>query len=183
MIDAIGKSRNKPCSLGSYYYPLMPGIRVKPWNRVDGPIYSLSTTAEGKGNLNICSYVTPISMKPKRFIIGVYKDTKTLENLEKNPIGLLNYLAQDQASHITLLGKKSGHSTDKVAKLGEKIEHVGDGLYMLKGAIATLRLRFMERMDCGDHWAWLAHVDSYENLREAPPLTLEELKRLKLILA
>ena len=60
----------------------MPGIRVKPWNRVDGPIYSLATTAEGKGNLNICSYVTPIAMKPKRFIIGVYKDTKTLANLE-----------------------------------------------------------------------------------------------------
>jgi flavin reductase (DIM6/NTAB) family NADH-FMN oxidoreductase RutF len=54
---------------------------------------------------------------------------------------------------------------------------------MLKGAIATLRLRFMERMDCGDHWAWLAHVDSYENLRDAPALTLDELKRLKLILA
>ena len=78
----------------------MPGIRVKPWNRVDGPIYSLATTANGKGNLNICSYVTPISMKPKRFIIGVYKDTKTLANLEANPIGLLNYLAQDQANHI-----------------------------------------------------------------------------------
>jgi hypothetical protein len=29
----------------------------------------------------------------------------------------------------------------------------------------------------------LAHVESYENLREAPPLTLDELKRLKLILA
>ena len=29
----------------------MPGIRVKPWNRVDGPIYSLATTAKGKGNL------------------------------------------------------------------------------------------------------------------------------------
>ncbi|MEN9653372.1 MAG: hypothetical protein RL303_1092, partial [Verrucomicrobiota bacterium] len=56
----------------------MPGIRVKPWNRVDGPIFSLATTAHGKGNLNICSYVTPISMKPKRFIIGVYKETKTL---------------------------------------------------------------------------------------------------------
>jgi flavin reductase (DIM6/NTAB) family NADH-FMN oxidoreductase RutF len=162
---------------------LMPGIRIKPWNRVDGPIYSLATTAHGKGNLNICSYVTPIAMKPKRFIIGVYKDTKTLDNLEANPIGLLNYLAKDQAGHVTLLGKKSGHSTDKIAKLGEKIEHVGEGLYLLKGAIATLRLRFMERMDCGDHWAWLAHVDSYENLREARPLTLDELKRLKLILA
>jgi flavin reductase (DIM6/NTAB) family NADH-FMN oxidoreductase RutF len=122
-------------------------------------------------------------MKPKRFIIGVYKDTKTLANLEANPIGLLNFMAKDQADHIRLLGKKSGHSIDKIAKLGDKIEHVGDGLFLLKGAIATLRLRFLERMDCGDHWAWLAHVDSYENLREAPPLTLEELKRQKLILA
>lgn len=160
----------------------MPGIRVKPWNRVDGPIYSLATTAGGKGNFNICSYVTPIAMKPKRFIVGVYKDTKTLANLEANPIGLLNYLAQDQANHIKLLGKKSGHTVDKVAQLGSQVEHVGDGLYKLKGAIATLRLRFLDRLDCGDHWAWLAHVDSYENLREAPALTLEELKRQKLIL-
>ena len=82
-----------------------------------------------------------------------------------------------------VLGKKSGNSTDKITQLGNQIEHVGDGLFMLKGSIATLRLRFMERLDCGDHWAWLAHVDSYENLREAPPLTIEELKRLKLILA
>jgi flavin reductase (DIM6/NTAB) family NADH-FMN oxidoreductase RutF len=149
----------------------MPGIRVKPWNRVDGPIYSLATTANGKGNLNICSYVTPISMKPKRFIIGVYKDTKTLANLEINPIGLLNYMAKDQANHI------------KLTQLGDQIEHVGEGLFMLKGSIATLRLKFMERLDCGDHWAWLAHVESYENLREAPPLTLDELKKLKLILA
>ena len=161
----------------------MPGIRVKPWNRVDGPIYSLATTAGGKGNFNICSYVTPISMKPKRFIIGVYKDTKTLANLELNPVGLLNYMAKDQANHIKLLGKKSGNSTDKITQLGNQIEHVGDGLFMLKGSIATLRLKFMERMDCGDHWAWLAHVESYENLREAPPLMLEELKKLKLILA
>ena len=51
---------------------IMKKIRVKPWNRVDGPIYSLSTAAHGKGNLNICSYVTPISMKPKRYIVGVY---------------------------------------------------------------------------------------------------------------
>ena len=111
----------------------MPGIRVKPWNRVDGPIYSLATTADGKGNLNICSYVTPIAMKPKRFIIGVYKDTKTLANLEANPIGLLNYMAKDQANHIKLLGKKSGHSTDKIAQLGDQIEHVGEGLFHAQG--------------------------------------------------
>ncbi|MGA0133792.1 MAG: flavin reductase family protein [Opitutales bacterium] len=161
----------------------MPGIRIKPWNRVDNPVFSLSTTADGRGNLNICSYVTSISMKPKRFIVGVYKGTRTLANLEANPVGLLNYLAQDQADLVKLLGKKSGHVVDKIARLVDQVEHAGDGLYRLKGVLAVLRLRFMERMDCGDHWAWLAHLESYENLREAPGLTLEELRRKKLILA
>ena len=186
MAEGAGMDRTKtePIAQTRVYkkIPRMPGIRVKPWNRVDGPIYSLATSAGGKGNLNICSYVTPIAMKPKRFIVGVYKDTKTLANLEANPIGLLNYLAEDQASLIKLLGKKSGHNVDKVAHLGSQIEHVGDGLYKLRGALAILRLKFLERIDCGDHWAWLAHVESYENLREAPVLTLEELKRQKLIL-
>lgn len=161
----------------------MPGIRIKPWNRVDGPVYSLSTTHAGRGNLNICSYVTPISMKPKRFIIGVYKDTKTLENLEANPIGLLNYLSDKDAKLVNLLGKKTGHKVDKVKALGDRIEHAGEGLYKVVGSLAILRLNFMERMDCGDHWAWLAEVDKYENLANGKFLTLEELKRQKLILA
>jgi len=161
----------------------MSGIRIKPWNRVDSPVYSLATSHQGKGNLNICSYVTPISMKPKGFIIGVYKDTKTLANLEANPVGLLNYLAEDQAKHVKLLGKKTGFNVDKIAQLKQDVEFVSDGLFRIKGAIAVVHLRFRERLDCGDHWAWFAEVDSYENLREAPPLTLSELKRLKIILA
>ena len=57
------KGGNRLRKRGLYYrLPRMPGIRVKPWNRVDGPIYSLATTAAGKGNFNICSYVTPIAM-------------------------------------------------------------------------------------------------------------------------
>ena len=161
----------------------MSGIRTKPWNRVDAPVYSLATTHQGKGNLNICSYVTPISLKPKGFIVGVYKDTKTLANLEGNPIGLLNYMAIDQAHHVKLLGKKTGFNTDKIAQLKKDVEFVSDGLFRLKGSIAVVRLKFLERMDCGDHWAWFAQVDSYENLREAEPLMLSELKRQKIILA
>lgn len=161
----------------------MHKIRVKPWNRVDGPVYSLSTTHAGRGNLNICSYVTPISLKPKRFIIGVYKHTKTLENLEANPVGLLNYLSADHADLIALLGKKTGHKVDKVKALGDRLEHASDGLYKIVGSLAVLHLMFLQRIDCGDHWAWLADVDKYENIAAGKFLTLDELKRKKIILA
>lgn len=159
------------------------GIRVKPWNRVDSQVYTLATSNNGKGNLNICTYVTPIAMKPKLFIVGVYKGTKSLENLESNPNGLLQYMAQDQWQHVRLLGKKTGFAVDKISILGEKVEHTADGLFRLKGVIAALHLKFLERIDAGDHWAWLASVEAYENLREAEPLTFNELKRRKVILA
>lgn len=158
------------------------GIRVKPWNRVDAQVYTLATSDGSKGNLNLCTYVTPVSMKPKRFIIGVYKGTKTLENLEKNPVGILQYMAADQWEHVKLLGKKTGFTVDKIAALGSEVEHVSGGLFRLKGVLALLHLRFMERIDAGDHWAWLANVDAYENLREAETLTFSQLKDRKLIL-
>ena len=161
----------------------MNKIRVKPWNRVDGPIYSLSTAAHGKGNLNICSYVTPISMKPKRYIVGVYKGTKTLENLESHPFGILNFMTGKMSHLVNLLGKKSGHKIDKIKRLGDRVSVTEDGFYILKDSLATVRLKFTTRMDGGDHWAWLAEVVSHENHNTAKPLTLNELKRKKIILA
>lgn len=158
------------------------GIRIKPWNRVDAQVYTLATSADGKGNLNICTYVTPIAMKPKRFVVGVYKGTRTLENLEKNPVGILQYMAIDQWEHVKLLGKKTGNTVDKIKVLGTEVEHINGDLYRLKGVLALVHLKFLERIDAGDHWAWLAHVESYENVREAEPLTFSELKRRKLIL-
>ncbi|HAZ65307.1 MAG TPA: hypothetical protein DCY41_00970, partial [Opitutae bacterium] len=61
------------------------GIRIKPWNRIDAQVYTLATSADGKGNFNLCTYITPISMKPKRFIVGLYKGSRTRSNLEKHP--------------------------------------------------------------------------------------------------
>jgi flavin reductase (DIM6/NTAB) family NADH-FMN oxidoreductase RutF len=158
------------------------GIRVKPWNRIDAQVYTLATSDGSKGNLNICTYVTPIAMKPKRFLIGVYKGTKTLENLERNPNGILQYMAEDQWEHVKLLGKKTGFSVDKITTLGSDVEHISGGLFKLKGVLAILHLQFLQRIDAGDHWAWLANVDAYENLREAKPLTFSQLKDRKLIL-
>ena len=56
-------------------------VRKKPWNRVNLPVWSISSKRDGIGNLNMITYAAQISMHPKRFICGVYRNTKTLENL------------------------------------------------------------------------------------------------------
>ena len=84
---------------------------------------------------------------------------------------------------VNLLGKKSGHKIDKIKKLGVRIQLTEEGLFTLNGSLATVRLKFTTRMDGGDHWAWLAEVVSHENHNDDKPLTLEYLKRKKIILA
>jgi len=58
-------------------------IRKKPWNRTDHPVYSISSTDGKENNMHIISYVTAISMQPKRYVVGVYEGTKTLDLINK----------------------------------------------------------------------------------------------------
>ena len=54
----------------------------RPWNIIDLPIYSLQTTdKKGNINMNICTYVSAISIKPKMYSIAIDYNTKTFENL------------------------------------------------------------------------------------------------------
>jgi flavin reductase (DIM6/NTAB) family NADH-FMN oxidoreductase RutF len=55
-------------------------------------------------------------------VIGVYKGTKTLENWNPNPVGILNFLTVKMSSLVNLLGKKSGHKIDKIKRLGKRVE-------------------------------------------------------------
>ena len=46
----------------------------KPWNLPHLPVHSLMTfDAEGRINMNICTYVTAVSLDPKRYAIAVYE--------------------------------------------------------------------------------------------------------------
>lgn len=147
----------------------------RPWNRPCLPVYSLSTLQEDGGNMNICTYVTAISMQPKRYIIGVYKGTKTLENLLKEPRVVLQLLGEDQYKIVRLLGQHSGHKINKIARLSGKVSTIsfsdGPELIYLNDAVAVMTCTAINYMDAGDHFAFLFEVNSYRNIREAPVLT------------
>ena len=53
------------------------------------------------------TYVIPVSMKPKHYIIALYHDTQSLMNWEKQHKGVLQILAPIHAPLVRTLGKKS----------------------------------------------------------------------------
>ena len=54
----------------------------RPWNIIDLPVYSLlSNDVNGNINMNICTYVSAVSMKPKIYSIAIDFKTKTYDNL------------------------------------------------------------------------------------------------------
>ncbi len=71
-------------------------------------------------NMNIMTYVTPVSMNPKHYIIALYEDTRSLENWSHTHRGILQILSPIHSSLVRVLGKKSGKSYDKMSYLTKK---------------------------------------------------------------
>ena len=157
-------------------------MRKKPWNRVNLPVYSISSKTEHQANMHIITYVTQISMQPKRFICGIYDGTQTLENVTASQEFVLQLLHNSQYRLVDLLGKKSGKTTDKM-RLLEKRKELGEwnGYAVLKNCMAVMQLKVMEHIDGGDHKAFLCEVVAYKNLNEGTALTLDDLRHHKMI--
>jgi flavin reductase (DIM6/NTAB) family NADH-FMN oxidoreductase RutF len=158
----------------------MMNTKQKPWNRVDQPVYSISSFAHGKSNMNICTYAVPVSLKPKQFIVAVYNGTRTLTNVQANPEFLLQYLTRSQSRLVNLLGKKSGDRIDKMKRLSDEVA-VYNGFHYLRKSMAFVHLRVLSWMPAGDHDCALCEVVAYKNLNDSPPLTLRELKKQGII--
>ncbi|MBM3441552.1 MAG: flavin reductase family protein [Bacteroidetes bacterium] len=154
----------------------------KPWNRSSQPVYSVSSYHAGDANMHICTYVTAVSMQPKRFIIALYKGTRTLELVRREQRFVLQLLAAGQHRLIPLLGRKSGHQTDKIALLGRRgLLTTWEGVNVLSEALAWMDLHVIGTMDGGDHIVYLCDVLRYRNVSPGTPLTLDILREKGLI--
>lgn len=132
--------------------------------------------------MHILTYVTPISMKPKRFICGIYHGTKTHELLNNADTFVLQLLGENQYNLVNLLGKQSGNKINKLARL-EKRQLLSEwnSFPVLKDALAVMLLKTISRFDAGDHTALLCDVEDYKNLNTGNPLTLDTLRDHQII--
>lgn len=128
------------------------------------------------------TYVTAISMKPKRFICGIYYNTQTLSNIEASGEFVLQVLSDQQYKLVDLLGRKSGKTTDKISALNKKNElTIWKDFYVLNNCLAVMHLKVLQGFDAGDHKCFLCELVSYKNLNDGIALSLDDLRKRKLI--
>ncbi|MDE3247632.1 MAG: flavin reductase [Bacteroidota bacterium] len=151
--------------------------RKRPWNRVNLPVYSISSCSGEERNLNIITYVTGISMEPKQFVCGIYHHTKTLELVNRRGEFVLQLLPASQYRLVSLLGKQSGYSVNKIERLQKRSLLVEwKGFYVLKDALAWLHLSVSNSFEAGDHKGFLCDLVQWKNQQDGEPLTLDMLR-------
>lgn len=143
----------------------------RPWNRVNLPVYSVSSKGI-KPNMHICTYVSAVSMQPKRMMVAIYHGTQTIENITQTGEFVLQLLADEQFNLVNLLGKQSGKKIDKIGRLEKrKLLTEWNGYQVLQKALAVMYLKVVNEMEGGDHRVYLCDVRSYQNLNEGDALT------------
>lgn len=158
-------------------------MNKRPWNRINLPVYSICST-DGKGNYNmhIITYASQISMQPKRYLCGIYEGTQTLNYIQQYPSFVLQLLSDKQYRLVDLLGKKSGSEVDKIARLHKRdLLMSWNGFPVLKEALAVMALQTISHFNGGDHTGFLCDVTAYKNLNTGDALTLDTLRKHKMI--
>jgi flavin reductase (DIM6/NTAB) family NADH-FMN oxidoreductase RutF len=156
-------------------------MRKKPWNLINAPVYSLATENHGAVNMNICTYVTAISMKPKQYVVGVYDGTRTLQNILQTERAVLQLLSKTQINVVRNLGNKSGLKFNKDAWLRKKnLLANWNGFEVLKDAAACLLIQKISEQQAGDHLMCLFEVMDYCSYG-SDILTLDDLREKKMI--
>ena len=149
----------------------------RPWNIVDLPVYSLATYHGNEVNMNICTYVSAISMQPKQYLVAIDPATKTMSNLELDGNAVLQLMHEDQAELVKPLGKKSGFKMDKQDWLEQKsILTNWKGKTVLKDCCAYLLLEKAGQFNTqGDHELFCFNVIKSSTANDEGILTFQKL--------
>ena len=149
---------------------------------IDCPVYSLATVVDGHVNMNICTYVTAVSMKPKMYAIALDPETKTFHNLSLDQEPTLQLLGKENISTIKSLGKRSGFKYDKDRFLKKKdLITQWKGRDVLKHAAAYLKLRTRGKAETGDHHLFWLEVIGFKSNHDQV-LSFQDLIKERIIL-
>ena len=157
----------------------------RPWNIINLPIYSLVTYDETDNlNMNICSYVSAVGLKPKLYSIAIDYTTKTYDNLKLNSFVVLQLLSKYHLKIIRKLGKTSGYifNKEKYLKSKNMLDNWRKNI-VLKDTCALIELKKIKEINIeGDHAIFTFRVSKYTTLSEDEILTFKDLIDNKIIL-
>lgn len=153
----------------------------RPWNLANIPVYSLATYNGEKVNMNICTYVSAVSMKPKRYMVAVYHETQSLHNILDSKTTILQLLGKQHVSLVNVLGKKSGLRYDKESYLNKKkCLDLWNDKKVLTDCAGLMEIEKIWSKDAGDHTIFLFDVKRFQTNHE-DILMLDDLREKGLV--
>ena len=155
----------------------------KPWNAVDEQVYSISSRSkDGVPNMNIATYIVPVTMTPKRYMIAVYRNTKTHENIfkTKKPF-LIQALSIAQIGVVKNLGKKSGIKQSKEKYINSQSPKLYESLAYLPESAFVLYAEPESYIALGDHDIVIASIEKVVANNGTDFLTTKHLQDKKII--
>jgi len=182
---------------GASSQPTQPPL--PPYSLLSTPVYALATAAgpgRADSTLSLVTYAAPISLKPRRYAVGLYVGTLSHANFLATGAGLLQILAEQHAPLLPLLGKCSGRDVDKAAAAAAAGHAVGWRCFlssgdapgelevpMLEGAVGWMLLRpAAPLVPAGDHVVAICDVAAFGTLHaSSPPLYTARLRELGLL--
>ncbi|EFN59513.1 hypothetical protein CHLNCDRAFT_50078 [Chlorella variabilis] len=116
--------------------------------------------------MNLVTYASPISLKPRQYALGLYLNTLSWENMLATRTGLLQVLGEQHAALFELLGRTSGRDVDKLAELAARgvpvTRRPADGIPLLDDSLGWMELRFAsEPVNYGDHDVVICEVTDW----------------------
>ena len=153
----------------------------KPWNIPNLPVYSLATYQNNRLNMNICTYVSAISMNPKLYAVAVYENTQTLENIEKSEYAVLQLLHESHFQLVKKLGQTSGKKYNKEQYLKKKeLLDQWNNYTILKDLSAVVLLKKISKQLTGDHYLYIFEAIKHKSFN-TNYLMINELRNRKII--
>jgi flavin reductase (DIM6/NTAB) family NADH-FMN oxidoreductase RutF len=144
---------------------------------IDYPMYIVTTAADGRRAGCLVGFVTQASIKPPRMLVCLSKANATFRVADRAQALVVHFLAQQDMDLARLFGEQTGGEVDKFTKC--QWSPGPRGVPVLPQCKGWLAAAVMDRLDCGDHVAFLVEPFATDaRMPDEPQLSFQNVRHL-----
>jgi flavin reductase (DIM6/NTAB) family NADH-FMN oxidoreductase RutF len=144
---------------------------------LDYPMFIVTTCVDGERSGCLIGFATQISIKPLRFLVGLSHKNHTYGLARRADLLGVHFVPEDNGGLAELFGGETGDEIDKF----ERCEwHPGPGgVPLVDGCPNRFVGRVLDRLDAGDHDAFILEPVTAERQAEEQEMTFHRAKRIE----
>jgi flavin reductase (DIM6/NTAB) family NADH-FMN oxidoreductase RutF len=144
---------------------------------LDYPMFVVTTAADGQRAGCLVGFTTQCSIDPARFLVCLSRRNHTCRVASRAELLAVHLLGREQQALAELFGTETGDDTDKLARCAWTAGPAGTP--MLDDCPNRLLGRVVDRVEGGDHLAFVLDVVDAWSADLGPPLTFQSVRDLE----